>query len=399
MKLMRKITPPSAVIVSGLVVGLLGLMLTGCPARRDAGNGSQTKTVHVAANLPLTGELGFYGTSIRDGVTMAQDDLKEAEPGGPTLQIDWQDDAGDPKTAVTVMQKQYLEPPNVYISGPTQITFAVQDQVNAQGTPHFVGMFYPVLNAKTTSQLRVLVSYRYTAEAYLPYTQTLKPKRVAIPYIQTESTERLYNDLIVPGLKKQGAQEFLLEPFGFGKKDFKDIAVKIQAFQPDLLLLDGYQPDMVGLVRALRPLGLIKDGRTLANFDMMDAATVLSPQEMEGIRVVAPLFASRPEEGKAKEWRPRFKARYNRDANYYDAFAYDMAQIIHDAAKRVSADATSAQWLAALRATEIPGVTGPLKFDSTGDLITPVELGVYRGGKLVPAQPEKTKAAETHNAH
>jgi ABC-type branched-subunit amino acid transport system substrate-binding protein len=80
----------------------------------------------------------------------------------------------------------------------------------------------------------------------------------------------------------------------------------------------------------------------------------------------------------------RFEKRFSRQPIYTDAFGYDMAMIIHDSSKRVHLPATNQQWLEALRSTNISGVTGTLKFDDNGDLITPVEAGVYRNGTLVP---------------
>lgn len=377
---------------AGIGAAALGLLLAGCPSNQGGGNttnagGTTRPPIHVAANLPLTGYLASFGASFRDGANMGEADLEKSDAAGPKVEFDWQDNAGEGKNAVSILQKQFLNAPDIYLSGPTQISFAVKDQVAAKGTPHFLGMFYPYINQKTKNEFRCLVSYKLTGTAFLPYSATRKPKRVAIPYIQTEGTERLYKEIIVPGLKKQGATDFLLEPFGFDKKDFKDVAAKVKAFNPDLVILDGFQNDMVGLVRACRPLGLIKDGNTLANYDMMETVGILSPAELEGIRVVAPRFVTRPEDSAIKDFRMRFKAQYNKDPNYYHAFSYDMVQVIRDAAKRLTLPATSDQWIDALRKTDIKGVTGPLQFDSSGDLITPVELGVYRKGKLLPVKP------------
>jgi branched-chain amino acid transport system substrate-binding protein len=365
--------------LSGLIAGLWG-----CPSPSNNTVGTTSTQVHIGANVPLSGDYAFLGTATRDGATMATEDMEKADPNGPKLVFDWQDNAGDPKTTVTVMQQQYLNPPDIYVSGPTPETFAIKDQVAAKGTPHFVGMFYPFINIKTNNELRALVSYKLSASIFLPYIQTKAPKRVAIAYIQTEACARLYNELVVPALKKQGITQIDIEPFGFGKKDFKDVAVKFQAFKPDIIILDGFQNDFVGLVKALRPLNLIKDGNTLADYDMMDAAKILSPAETEGIRVVAPIFSTRPDQGAIKDFRARFKAKFSKEPDYYDAFSYDMTQIIRDAAKRIKAPATSPQWIEALRATSIEGVTGPLKFDASGDLITPNELGVFHNGQLVP---------------
>jgi hypothetical protein len=58
--------------------------------------------------------------------------------------------------------------------------------------------------------------------------------------------------------------------------------------------------------------------------------------------------------------------------------------VIDDAAKRLKLPATSEQWIAAIKATNTQGITGSLKFDQDGDLLTPLEVGVFRGGKIVP---------------
>jgi hypothetical protein len=58
--------------------------------------------------------------------------------------------------------------------------------------------------------------------------------------------------------------------------------------------------------------------------------------------------------------------------------------IIHDAAKRLHLPASPKDWISALRATKIDGITGPLSFDDDGSLVTPIEIAVYHNGKLSP---------------
>ena len=64
------------------------------------------ESIRIACNLPLTGYFGGYGTAIKDGATMA---LSEIPKQTVSLEFDWQDNAGEPKTAVSIMQKQYLK--------------------------------------------------------------------------------------------------------------------------------------------------------------------------------------------------------------------------------------------------------------------------------------------------
>ncbi|MBK6744440.1 MAG: ABC transporter substrate-binding protein [Hydrogenophilales bacterium] len=162
------------------------------------------------------------------------------------------------------------------------------------------------------------------------------------------------------------------------------MAVKIAKFKPDLIILNGFQSDLVGLTRSLRPLNVSKDGNTIATYDLLDAAKVLGPEEIEGIRIVAPIFETRPESSAIADWRKRFEAKYGRQPLYTHAFAYDMIGAIRAAAQKLVLPASNEQWINALRAVDTQGITGPIKFDSDGDMITPLEVGVYRQGKLVP---------------
>jgi branched-chain amino acid transport system substrate-binding protein len=371
------------------VAASAAVLLAGCPPQNQSSNtatngGGQTTatTVKVAANLPMSGALATYGSAVREGASMAVDEM-QGDASAPKLEFDWQDNASDPKNAVTIMQKQFLQTPEIYVSGVKPQTMAIIDQVKAKGTPHFVWIFDAFINKNSNNNFRTWVSYKIEPPVYLDYAKRHNAKRVAIVYVQLPHTLEEFNQIVVPGLKKQGAT-LLVEPYDFGKSDFKDVAVKFKNFKPDLMILNGFQNELVGMVRAMRPLGLMKDGNTLATYDMLDAAKVLGKDELEGVRQVAPTFVVRPDRAEATKWNTDFKSKYNKEPLYTHAYAYDMAKIIADAAKRVQQPATSEGWIAALRQTDIQGVTGPLKFDKQGDLITPLEVGVYRNGKLVP---------------
>jgi branched-chain amino acid transport system substrate-binding protein len=366
----------------GLVVGILPVAAIATWVVLHKPSPKTGLGVRVGANLPLSGPLATYGAAVREGVTLALEDLKKISDR--RLEFDWQDNASEPKTAVTILQKQFLDPPDVYVSGVKPQTMAIKDQVAAKGIPHFVWIFDAFINRDSTNNLRTWVSYKIEAPVYLAYAKERSSKRVAIVHVQLPHAIEEFSKIVVPGLKAQGVEEVMVEPFDLGKADFKDVGVKFENFRPDLIILNGFQSDMIALVRALRPLGLISDGNTIATYDMLDAAKVLGADELEGIRVVAPVFETRPDSSEIAQWREQFMKRFHKSPLYTHAFAYDMALIIDDAAKRLKPPSSPVKWLEALRATDLKGVTGPLKFDNDGDLITPLEVGVYREGKLVP---------------
>jgi ABC-type branched-subunit amino acid transport system substrate-binding protein len=315
---------------------------------------------------------------------MALDELKPRLDSARKIEVDWQDNRSEPNTAVGIFQQHFLgEPPDVYISGLKPQAMAIMDQLIQKKTPNCVWIFDVNINKSSQNNFRTLVSYKLEAPVYLDYVNRTQPAKVAIVYIQLPHTLEEFGEIVVPELKTRGitVQE---EMYDFGHSDFKDIAVKVQAFGPDLIILNGFQGHLVGLVRAFRPLDLIGDGNVIATYDMIDAAKVLATDEMQDIRVVAPRFETRPTAGKTGPWRERFKVRFDKEPLYIHAYAYDMITVINDAAGRLSLPATSEQWISAILATDTEGVTGRLHFDEAGDLLTPVEVGVFRDGTLIP---------------
>ena len=377
-------------IFGAIVAGLVAVLaFAAYQSKSGDGNGNgnaANRAVKIAGNVPLSGDLGVYGTWFRDGSTMANEELQKANPTGPQLSFDWQDNTFDQKTTVNVMQRQYLNSPDIYVSALKPQTMAITSQVAAKGTPHFEWILdiNPNTGNPKGNNLRTWVSFKQEAHVFLDYARSRNAKRVAIVYLQLPAAEEEYNKVVIPGLKKQGATDFFVEAFNTDQSDFKNLAVKIKNFNPDLVIMNGFIPQMVGIVRSLRPLGVIKDGNTLGSIDMLDASTALSPAESEGIVVAAPTFITRPDDPQTKAWSQRFQARFSKAPAYHNAYAYDMTQIIYDAAKRLELPATSPEWIQALRATDIKGITGQLRFDENGSLITTMEPSVFRGGKIVP---------------
>lgn len=336
--------------------------------------------IRVAANLPLSGPLATYGVAVREGAILALEQQPEA---ASIVEVDWQDNASDPKTAVSILQQQLLSNPTIYISGVKPQTMAIKDEVSRLGLPHFVWIFDAVINKNSSNNFRTWVSYKIEPPVYVKYAESRHASRIAITYVQLPHTVEEFESILVPQLRSRGA-DLLVEPYDFGRTDFKDIATKIAAFRPDLIIVNGFQGDLVGLVRSLRPLGAITDGNTIATYDLLDAARILGADEIEGIRIVAPVFETRPTEPRIAAWRERFRAAYGRDPLYTHAFAYDMMTAIRSASQNLSLPASNADWIRALRAVDVEGITGPVRFDSGGDLLTPLEVGVYRGGRLRP---------------
>jgi len=343
-----------------------------------------TRAVKISANLPLTGYFSVYGSAVRDGVLLFEKDNPKSKK---ILQWDWQDNTGDPKNTVTIYQRQKLSSPDIYVSGVKPQTMAIQDAVRKEGIPHFVWIFDPQINPKKGIQnnIRTWVSYKLEPDVFLYYAKKRKPKKILIVYVQLPHTIEEFENIVKPRLKRELGTEVKIktEVYDYGKKDFKDIAIKARNFSPDLIILNGFQAELVNLTKVFLENKLIKNGNTIATYDMLDAASLLTKDELSTVRFVAPIFVTRQTDDKIANWRKKFKDTFGREPLYTHAFAYDMANVLFDIAQQ-NTPKSSADWLSAIKSYVGHGVTGPLKFDADGDLLTPLEVGCFKNGKPCP---------------
>lgn len=337
---------------------------------------AQGKSVTVAANLPLTGFLAVYGEAIREGATLAAE-----SNGDVNVRFDWQDNASDPATAATILRQQQLQAPQIYVSGLKPQAMAIKDEVTRLGLPNFVWILDARIGQGPTNNFRTLPNYGDEAKTYLDYADRRQARRVSIIYAQLPHAVEEFEQIVMPALKGKGVA-VEANPFQPGTTDFSAAVLKAKKFRPDLVILSGFQPDLVGLTRGLRTQRMVADGNVIATFDMLETASLLGADETEGIRVVVPEFTV-SQRSEVQQWREIFQKRFGKQSTWMHAFAYDMETIIVDATKRVPQQPTSAQWIDALRKTSIAGITGPLRFDEQGSLITELRLGVFRNGSVV----------------
>lgn len=347
---------------------------------------SHSASLLIAANLPLTGDLSVYGQSIREGAELAIQDAETETK--KTVKFDWQDNRSQSSDAVTVFQIHQQIKPDVYVSGVKPQTMAILDEVSRLGIPHFVWIFDAQINKGLAkgdgANLRTWVNYKIEPPVYVEYAKKVAAKKVAVAYVQLPHSTEEIEEILCPQLESQQI-ECLRFPFAFGESEFKGLAAKMADSKPDLFILNGFQNDLIALVRALRGLEVIKDGNLIGTYDMLDAAKVLGANEIEGLRCVAPKFVLHPLSDGYQQWRQRFMAKYQKEPLYTHAYAYDMANALMKAALTF-ADRTSkpepGEILGTLKGMKSEGITGPIEFDTDGDLKTPVAVGVFRDGTL-----------------
>ena len=364
---------------------LIVLLFCQTPSSAEEPRGSLASPLVVPMNLPLTGPFGTYGAAVEEGVRFALEDEAHANRPVPLL-FDFQDNEGKAAKTVSVLREQLLKNPAIYVSGVRPQTMAIWDEVSRRNIPHFLWIFDRSIERNGAPDFRTYVNFKVEPPIFLKYASERSMKRVVVMYVRLPSTEDEYGSAVIPDLRAAGTQ-VLDMPYELDTSDFRDLVAKARQFRPDGFILCGFQNHLVSLIRSLRTLQLIREGNTLATYDMIDAAPLLHPEEIEGIRFTSPVFLLDDDSSPAAKWRARFEARFHHLPLYTQAYAYDLTHVLIDSAKR-AADRSPESLTKAIRETNLKGVTGPLRFDPSGDLEVQVELGVFRKGKMVRASAE-----------
>jgi ABC-type branched-subunit amino acid transport system substrate-binding protein len=351
-----------AIVLSG---GLLGVQ----------SRAKQADTLEVAINLPLSGPIAAFMDPYPLGLKMG------LEEGGaalklptPYFSLDVQDNAGKPSQAISVMQRQKLNGFDVYISGSTEMTMAIIDEVDATKKPHFLITFDAYMTGEGPDRLRILPNYKLEGPLWVEYAKRRGAKRIFMLTLNNAPIEEEFTKIVERGITALGA-EFRRERFEWTGSDYRVLALKAQKYKPDLIMVNGYSVHLYPAIGALRALGLVKDHNTIAALDFGDLLYNDTPKaELLDVAFVCPLFEIPGAVPDSADWRKRYHARTGKRPSYVAAYAYDSGRMLA-AAYAKNPQPTKADLVATL---PMEGVSGTVAVDGKGDLASTLTIAAVR---------------------
>ena len=335
------------------------------------GGKEQPDTLDVAINLPLSGPIAAFMDPYPTGLKMG------LEEGGTALNlpsswfsVDTQDNAGKPSQAVSVMQRQKLNKFDVYISGSTEMTLAIIDEIDATKKPHFLITFDAYMTGEGPDRLRILPNYKLEGPLWVEYAKRRGAKRIFMLTLNNPPIEEEFAKIVEPGVKALGA-EFRRERFEWTGSDYRVLALKAKEYQPDLIMVNGYSVHLYPAISALRSQGLIKDYNTIAALDFVDLLYNDTPKaELVEVAFVCPLFEIPGAVPESVDWRKRYQERAGKRPSYVAAYAYDTGRMLADAYSK-NPEPTKADLVAVL---PMEGVSGEVAVDAEGDLVSTLTI-------------------------
>lgn len=347
-------------------------------------NSATDTQLRIAANIPLSGPIAAFSGEYGNGLLMGiEDGCKEFGVPRETFTTDIQDNAGKPPQAVSILEKQKIRGFDAYISGTSDMSNAIAQELDSSPVPHLLVSFDAFLTAKGRNRLRILPHYKIEGPMYPKYAQMRGAKRVFSITLNNSAIQEEFNSFVEPELQKAGIQ-FKREIFDWGFNDYRTLAQKVKEFNPDLIFINGFSVQILPAIQALRTLGLVQDGNILCVMDFLDLLYNNTPKaELAGVVSIAPPYEIPGTISGREDWIKRYQEKFGKTPNYVPAFAYDTGRLLVLAQKNkrsISKDALKAQM-------PFSGIAGTINVDSEGDFSSPLGyVKVSAEGTLVPVK-------------
>lgn len=343
----------------------------------SCGGGEEDKSTPVAVVGPITGQYASFGAQMKNGGELAIEDINAAGGVlGKKLDLEFGDDACDPKQAVAVANQ--MTGNNValvaghYCSGssiPASKVYAEANMVQispASTNPAFTD------NRAGPNIYRVCgrddqqggVAGKYIASHF-------SDKKVAFVHDKTAYGKGLADET-KKAMNEAGKQEAMYEAITAGEKDYSALVSKLKQANIDLVYFGGYHTEAGLIIRQMRDQGM--------NTILMGGDALITQEfwSITGPAGEGTLMTFSPDPRKnpaAAEVVKRFKDK-GIEPEGYVLYTYAALQAWKQAAEKAKS-IESADVVKAMNDTEFDTVIGKFKFNEKGDPNLP-PYAVYR---------------------
>jgi branched-chain amino acid transport system substrate-binding protein len=364
MKPMRGIFPPKkSFFVAMLVIFVILAGFLGCTQKKD-GDG----TIKIGFIGPLTGPAASYGIPQKNGATLAVEEINVAGGlNGKKIEIIYEDSQMDPNKAINAVKKLIDVDKVSSIIGETTTagTLAIADTVNKNK----IALISPSASgAKITDAgdyvFRISPSDTFQATVAAKFISEIGFKRGAIVFTNDDWGAGIEKALR-EDFSKLGGTIAASEGCTPGTQDFRTQLIKIKDLKPDFIFIPLHPAESAIFLRQVKELNV--PGQIIGADNFSEKAILKTAgKAAEGVIFTMPRSPS----GKAyEEFAKKYKEKFNEDASYSAAAAYDCVNLLIQVMKKAGMVGENIKnTLYSIK--DFAGVSGKIGFDKNGDVNT-----------------------------
>jgi branched-chain amino acid transport system substrate-binding protein len=337
--------------------------------------GAEPRPVRLGGVLPLSGDLAYYGSEIRNGLLLAQED--SAHP----VELAIEDAPLLGHRILTAFEKllrvDRIDCLAANFSNQGMLLMA--DSIKRHQLPafHSAAADQQILDASEwifTTNVRVADEASAAAEYVF---NVLKARRAAVLAVQT-SFGLGYRKAFIQRFEALGGQVVADEQQDISDVDVRTQTLRVRAAKPEVVFLATFGPFLGNAVKQMKQLGVTAPLFTVYEAEDPSVVATAGTSALEGIRY----FVSYSQ---GSTFEQRYRERFGTEPQTFSRTAYDAAQLLIEATVPCNFDRMCVKE----RLYEIRGyrgVSGTFDIEADGGAKKVFHLHEYRHGRFQAAE-------------
>lgn len=342
----------------------------------------ESSEMSIGIALPLTGPLAPAGTLMKQGFTVAIDEINKADASDLNLKFIFEDDAGTADGAVKAFNKLIdIEGVSVILgpasSSATQAAFPIAKENQVVAISPTAGA--RGLTAISDFVFRIPLTSDVVVSKGIEVTHTkLGYQRVVTMYDETDlfSTDR--DATLQEALTAKSIEVLTKETFRSGDTDFSAQLTRIQALNPDAIFVSALPPEKPGILIQAHQLGI---SVPIIVSSLTDVEVEAAGAAAEGAITFTGWLPTDDTPGN-QAFVQNYSATFGMEPNAFASSSYAAVYILAEAIKNAQSTDSIAIRDALTAIRDFDTVLGKFSFDANGDAVYDPKVLIVKDGRL-----------------
>lgn len=341
-----------------------------------------SSSVNISAILPLTGSSGYIGDSLRKGMELAKDNIKDMN-----INLSFEDSMGDPKTGLSAYEKIINDKKaDIIITALSSVSKAIIPLVDKDKIP----LLTTVVSAEGITDQNPYVFRFFTradvdAKIMADYAYSkLNFRSIAIIHVQDDFGIS-YANVFKRTFEGHGGKIVIIESFLPSESNFYPILEKIKPLKIDGVYVLSYANNLALIPRQMKELGIKKTILSIGTI-AQDFVIKQAGGSLEGTYYTTNAFDTfNPTTKEMKDFVASYQQKYGKVPEYFEVFGYDAINLIAKAKSLKVGGGTRSEIQKGLLSIEnYNGVAGKISVTSNREVNLPVIIGKITNGQALP---------------
>lgn len=368
-----------------LSMGLSISMLAGCGGKEEKSKDAGTYKFAVLA--PITGNYAEYGKGFDVATKMAADKINSAGGvKGKKIELVVYDTKGDPKESADISRRLVDDKSVMGVIGDFSSSNCMAN-APILGDGGLVQLSPTASHSDYASMNEYMFSIMGRQDGEAPFFSTYllkkykKAQNIGLIYIKNDWGKSAYDNFMKQA-KIDGLNIVAEENYVDGERDFTSLLTKIKAGNPEVVALIMHANDVALIANQIGQMGWKVDLAALGPGTSMQIIE-LAGKNVEGLVLTTPFFITEQNK-EAFEWAKEFKGKAGFQPTVHPAVAYDCVYLMKAAIENIQGEVTRDGIRDKLQNLEgFVGLTGPIKFNPSGDITRKYLICAIEDGKFV----------------